>query len=401
LAIVRGGAFILGLAFAACGGGGGGHAPDAGRGVADGAPPDAALPPPVDAAAVWDLGPPDAAPPPDAGCAAPPTGAVVGQVCAPNGRLWLVGATVTVEWTDACTGEARVAEATTDASGRFAFDALPAGPQVVHIARGSFRGERAVQVNPGEIVDLSAGDRKACLSAEATRLAVVTGRYDRVQDLLTDLGLDQFDQFDGVEDTAAAEALLTDWDRLRQYDVLFLTCGIAKDAFPRYDDIVANLRRYVAEGGSLYVSDYSYFFFEDAFPDALDFYGDDSDWQAGPLMGGAPQRVQARIGTDELRAYMGADTVDVDFPEDGTVRTEHWVVAQSAAPDVTVLLAADVVLCASHRFCGPGPMLADVPLLVSYRPPGAMGVAVFTSFHDEANLSPDIERVLFYLVFVL
>ncbi len=378
-----------------------GEPPDADvRSIADArvSAPDAG---PVDALVLWDFQPPDAAPPPDAGCVPPGAGAVVGQVCAPNGRLWLVGASVTVEWTDACTGESRAATAVTDESGAFRLEDLPAGAHLLRIERGSFRGERVVTVRAGAEIDLSAGDRKTCLSADATRLAVVGGRYDRVQELLVDLGLSEFDLFDGVDDVAGTEAFLADAERLAQYDVLFLNCGIRKDAFTRYDDVVAGLRRFVADGGSVYVSDYGFFFFEDAFPEALDFHGDDAEWQGEARMGAAPQRVHARIVSDELRAFMQAEAVDVDFPEDEQVRTAHWVVAESAGPAVTVLLEGDVQLCVGPRSCAPGGRVERAPLLVSYEPEGASGVVVFTSFHQEANLSAEIERVLFYLVFML
>jgi hypothetical protein len=399
---VRRAIFLLALLASGCDDDGGGGAPDADvRAVGDARvpPPDTG---PVDALVVWDTLPPDAAPPaPDAGCVPPGPGAVLGQVCAPNGRIWLVGAAVTVEWRDACTGEARSASTVTDGDGVFRLDGLPAGSHLLRIERGSFRGERVVTVRAGAEIDLSAGDRKTCLSAEATRLAVVGGRYDRVQELLVDLGLREFDLFDGVEDVAGTEAFLADAGRLADYDVLFLNCGIRKDAFARYDELVANLRAFVAGGGSVYVSDYSFFFFEDAFPEALEFHGDDADWQGEARMGRAPQHVRARIVSEELRAFMGADAVDVEFPENAEVRTAHWVVAESAAPGVTVLLEGDVQLCVGPRSCAPGGSVERAPLLVSYEPEGASGVVVFTSFHQEVNLSAEIERVLFYLVFML
>lgn len=392
---MRGGAWLIGsaLLLVACGDEGGGAAPAPPRAVGG---VDAA--PDADPVRVWDAGPPDDA---DAGCRSPGIGSVIGQVCAPNGRIWLVGATVSITWTDPCTGEEHVVEASTDADGAFRLDGVAAGYRVLRIRRGSFSGDRGVQVPEGETVDLSAGDRKTCLTAGETRLAVVTGRYDRVQEILGDLGL-TFDLVDGVDDVAAAEALLTNPERLGAYDILFLNCGIDKDAFARYPDVVAGLRRFVAEGGSLYVSDYSYFFFEDAFPEAVDFYGDDTDWEAGPRMGGAPQEVEARILTDELRAFMGADTLPVVFPEDEEVRTAHWVVAEGIGPGVTPLLEADDVrLCASPRSCIPGDTLPSAPLLVSHQPAPGAGVVVFTSFHQEVNLTEAIRRVLFYLVFML
>lgn len=127
----------------------------------------------------------------------------------------------------------------------------------------------------------------------APAMAVVTGDYDRMEDLLAKLGFGEVDEtgrlvagtegfalYDGngtlSESYKDADLLFTDVNELKKYGIIFINCGTWFESLLTDTDMEANLRTYVEDGGRLYVTDLSYDYIEQAFPSFVDFYGSDA-----------------------------------------------------------------------------------------------------------------------------
>ena len=70
-----------------------------------------------------------------------------------------------------------------------------------------------------------------------------------------------------------------DYEDFADNDILFINCGSHEWALQQGEQeeiaqALENLRRFVREGGSLYLSDWAYDLFEVLFPDAVQCFGD-------------------------------------------------------------------------------------------------------------------------------
>lgn len=295
-------------------------------------------------------------------------------------------------------------------------------------------------------------DESSC-SFDIANMAVVTGAYDDIQNVLAKLGygdvtgegeLDMegdfdFDMIDGtneLDDEAFTnfEDLVADIDLLNQYDILFINCGNSDESLSTDPEVLANLQEYVDNGGKLYVTDWSYMFIEQSFPDFMDFVGGGDD----PETGETPI-TSAKIGTGGITSDATVEdatmaewldhvtvnegdieedcyTLDEELAnahdgarnEDGTVTIgdflSAWVVMQGIHDGVTE--EPTIWLTGPVDYYDPDTFLssqADVPLSVT-RSQGE-GEILYSSYHT-AHSCPTQgfwpqERVLQYLVFEL
>ncbi|HEY1101599.1 MAG TPA: carboxypeptidase-like regulatory domain-containing protein, partial [Myxococcota bacterium] len=203
-------------------------------------------------------------------------GTVAGRVCAPDGETWLSGAEVYVELADGT----RVA-VTTDADGRYTLINVPVGRQTVHVVKGSFTSNFQVDVYEDQTTTVP--EDECTITPVGLRVAVVTGTYDHVEDVLTSIGveadhIDIYESFYGGFSNWV-DQLLVPAGVLEQYDIVFLNCGLADTKFFgqfRSQQAIDRLRTFVANGGSVYASDWAYNVVEAVWPDFIDFLGDES-----------------------------------------------------------------------------------------------------------------------------
>jgi hypothetical protein len=342
------------------------------------------------------------------------TGFITGSVCDPTGS-GVGGALVTAKWKFEVDGVTQDEVFTTDTvtlpDGTFVLDPISPTPAVEvsvvveadgQIARWDQQRVVARRDNPDGLV--LTGDDGACkplLPDDDRRYAVVTGFYDRIEDFLTRDGISVV-PINGDGDWA--EEFFGSLDNLEQYDVIFINCGADEVEFAGPAGLSANARRnlrtYIAQGGGLYVSDWAYEIVEQAFPDRIDFFGDDNVHDAAEMGVGGTYR--ARVldpGLGDFLAQSGfdGDAVDIDFSfQAGSVIT-------SVAPGVTTFLEADM----QYRTDSPDPILRDTPVTVGFHE--GRGRVIFTSFHQETNpdagttevLDGPEDAVLRYLVFNL
>jgi len=339
---------------------------------------------------------------PDAGS----TGFITGKVCEP-GTLDqpLVGADVTVRYTGSDGTTYFDGPFVTLADGSFILD--PIGPTVatnvvVKATKDDFaftwnvdRVLARVDTN-GAGVDLTAD--VACqplVPDDDRRYLVVQGQYDRIEQVLSRMGLENVDLHDGVPaELNWAESLFQTQDIINDYDVVFVNCGVEELEFARglSGNATRNIRRYVEQGGSLYVSDWAYELIEQAFPEKINFFGADDEHDAAQVAIGGSYNARVIDGglADEVGQSM---TIDFSF-QLGTVISE-------VAPDVTIYLETDMQY---RREVGDdviADILPDTPVTVGFR--HGLGKVIFTSFHQEEDedLDGPEDAVLRYLVFEL
>ncbi|MFO0870548.1 MAG: hypothetical protein U0935_16595 [Pirellulales bacterium] len=217
------------------------------------------------------------------------------------------------------------------------------------------------------------------------RLAVTPADFDDMGRLLRELG-------EGYAyDNLALDELL-DADKLKQYDVIFATCGGAPDSWlgeavgagernsrvyiikPEVGEKLRSaLRGFVQNGGTLYASDWRYQIVSIAFPELV---------SASKIAQGDRQEVQAEVVDDGLREVVG-EKIPLNFDQEG------WYPAAFRSSDAKVYVrGAYQALRAGQE---------ESPLLV--RVPFGQGSIIFTSFHNEAVNSEIETKLLKYLVF--
>ena len=352
----------------------------------------------------------------DATC---PAGSAVGTICTPNDDP-IPGAQVVAHTRD-CAGAAIQVRASTDPTGYFRLDGLAPGPTTVDVSSGSFIGQFHVEVEADRAVTVAEqGSPKACLPTNAARLAVLTGDYDDIGAVISELGF-EYDDFCGTyEAHLPARQLLHDQGRLFQYDVVFINCATGIDLrgeSPEAVRIRSNLREFVARGGSIYVSDLAAGVIDSLWPGRITFDATGTLLQVDPcctcvecadeclvdppsppsrrcpdpnaLQGvcrdpggltghGLVGEMEAQLVSPILREAVGEDALMITF------ELNNWMQIADVAPGVEVLVSAQ-----------------GRPLMVRFRPSTNAGQVAYTSFHNHAQATLPMLAILRSLVFSL
>ncbi len=301
---------------------------------------------------------------------------VKGRICDPSGGSWVAGALVYVEVDE--NGDGTVdyrRETTTDVEGRFTLTGLPAGTHTVHVEKGSFTHEFDVTLQGGmyEMPDAE------CIPPDDVKIAVVTGAYDSIEHVLDRMGF-EYDLYSGEYDWSGESEgikLLKNANQLGQYDLVFLNCGMDDSwTFSDTNTVGNNLRKFVVNGGSVYASDWSYYTFEVAFPDALTFVG--SDNMSGAAYQGMDGYLTAQVLDANFQVVLGKNSAQINYD------LAAWAVAESAKNDVDVLLEGTAQLYM-------GGAVSKSPLAAYVEPNGRF---VYTSFHNEPQTTGDMDKML-------
>lgn len=288
-------------------------------------------------------------------------------------------------------------------------------------------------------------------------MAVVTGYYDEIQNVLAKLGYGTVDST-GVLETPTTEAevsaldftlidgtgyldddlfdnfedFISDIDNLTPYDIIFINCGNSdEDLATTYKAV---LQEYVEGGGKLYITDWSYMFVESPFPSFMDFMGggDDlstSEWPTtSAKIGDSDITSDATVNDATLKAWLGDDDVTVndgdmsDYEDcyglddtlinakEGALNADETITIGDFLSDWVVMDGAHTGVDIDPKIWITGPVsytgssgTVDEPLTVT-REEGE-GRILYTSYHT-AHSCPTTgfwpqERILQYLVFEL
>ena len=329
----------------------------------------------------------------------PQPGSISGRVCDPSGNgTGLYGARVFVGVT---LSDGTVAERSTvtDGEGRFIIEDIPAGTYVVEVERGSFT-QNVVDVVVEEEIETEINAE--CIEAREVSMVVFDG-HDNVQDVLSRLGFTNFDVIptfhrrqDRDEDTESW--LIThfgNYENIADRDIIFINCGAHEWAleeadFDEVNDALENLRRFVREGGSLYMSDWSYDIFERLYPEAVEWVGDDTTRNDAEV--GISQNFLGSIADATIEGDIGVARASLRY-ELGRIATPAELGAGSRA-----LVTADIEIEG-------GEVLADTPVLFEHKPidlpPNSDGRVIFTTFHNGEGNTEDMDAVLRAIVFSL
>lgn len=275
-----------------------------------------------------------------------------GRFLAPNGSTPVAGAFVYVASGDCWAG--------TDQDGNFTVKGLPLGETQVRAEKGLFRSEATA--TPGSTT------LSLQVDPSAVPLAYVAGSFDTVQFVLERLGFHP-DQID--EDSLSS-------DVLAKYAAVFLNCGL--NEVPAEDpDVQQALKGYVEGGGVLYASDWAEIYVKEAFPGKVNFLGLD------PRVGEVGTH-EAKVLDEGLARALGRSTASITF--DAAI----WAVIDSVPASTRVLVSGPATTV-------DGATLSDRPYLVQFE--AGKGRVTYTSFHNEAQTTGDMDTLLEQLLFQL
>lgn len=331
----------------------------------------------------------------------PDPGAIAGRICDPAEARGIYGARVWVTQ-DLGGGSERDIDTVTDGDGRFLLENVPVGSYDLFVTRGSFRATvEAIEVFEDEVTEL---DESTCIEPEVT-FTVYDG-HDSVELVLGRIGyevanlVDTKHENDEHDDTTPSWLVeqFGDYATFKDNDILFINCAAHEWALDNaspteVSEVLENLRRFVAEGGSIYLSDWSYDLFELLYPDAVDWFGDDeveNDAQRG--------RAQDFLGDvldEDMQAILGRDRASLKY-EQGRIAIPLALGAGSRA-----MITADITVDDS----GTDRAFAGVPVLLEHRPPTldgqAEGRVIFTTFHNGSDNTEAMDEVLRAIVYSL
>ncbi len=379
-------------------------------------------------------------------------GTVEGVVYAPDGTTVIAGALVYVPVNQ--TRETKVSRqagtppeqsytsTTSGPDGRFRLSDVPSGPVLIRFLKGAFSLARVVSVTAGQTTALAKADTTfPATGTGAARLAVVTGSFDRIENVLAKLGLGTTDEFGSLqfgtqkfdiyngggnspEGAPTARGLLEDPARLAQYNIVFINCGADEEPLDS-QQVRANLRNYVSNGGSLYVTDLAYDYVEQIFPGAIDFLGSDNTPADQPEQQGVAElgeggATDASVLDATMQAWLGSRNA---LTAGGAVHIDGLiggfaVMNQLLAPNGKEWIRGPVSFSEPGRSAAAGSgghshqqrptsrasrAQGIKPLTVTF--PFGAGRVLYTSYHTvEADKGGDLlpqEQVLAYLMFEL
>lgn len=318
------------------------------------------------AALLLGCGPADSDPP-FPGDTTPPL--LEGAFCVPTGNGFF-DATVRVLDEDGGT----VAEATTDYEGSFKLEDIPSGLYTVEATRGHHRVETSIDFDAEEGMHFE----PVCGEATHGNRVVVEGELDTIESVIGGLGYSYLAV--GIQSNEPELDYLTYLrfpSRLSDYDTIFFNSGMDDEWRFYEDDVVENLTNFVAGGGSLYASDRAYWLVELLDPEALDFAGEDSNYNEALVGAGG------FYGTTVHSPGLGEAFPD----EEAALKLEEgFALIDSVRDDVDVLLEIDLD--------GDSP----VPVAARWVPFEGGGTVVFTSTHNNKQLDSYGWNILFEIV---
>lgn len=335
----------------------------------------------------------------------PQPGAISGRVCDPSAAQdGIYGARVYVV-VEVTADSTREITTVTDSEGNFLLEGVPAGTYTVYVERGSFRTELPeVTVEEELTTEL---DTDACLAPTTVTMTVFEG-HDSVEEVLERLGyldytmVPTFYRPQDRDDTTPSwivEAFYR-YEDFAANDILFINCGAHEWALDRATEeelaiAFENLRRFVVEGGSIYLSDWSYDLLEALYPDAVDWMGADALYNDAEH--GLAQFFVGEVLDTEIAAVLGLDRASLRYEQN------RIAIPETLGEGANALIVADIEV---EDIDGQSLELLDVPVLFEFRPPvltpnAQPGRIIYTTFHNGSSNTPDMDEVLRAIIFAL
>lgn len=230
------------------------------------------------------------------------------------------------------------------------------------------------------------------VTAPLNRMVVKHTTYDGVISVAT-----WDEDYDAESVSRKVEGLLGSYDELALHDTVMIAsgtrgCGVREYNGLNADDhlvtdpaVLENLREYVRRGGTVVATDWSYDLIEAAWPDYIDFHGDDEAIDSAQR--GEITTVTAEVANEQLAFDLDQDQVALSY------NFSNWAVPESVSPEASVWFAGDVEVRLPD---GAGvEAIGGAPLLVSFEPYGPeLGRVVYASFHFDAQTAEVLDTTL-------
>ncbi len=317
---------------------------------------------------------------------------IKGRVCDPVKNQWMEGATVYTHIVSDAGELLGTVTTTTDANGYYELDGLRDGLiYKVYVQSGS-------SVIAEYDVDLTAGGEAdvpepTCGGSVSGTVAVITGSYDTMGDVLTAAGITSYTLIDGSDGASLVE-FLSSVDNLSPYQTVYFDGGhVEEDVIYDTDGsdtagnvplVLTAIHDYVAGGGKVVASDWSYDVVEQVWPDQIEFLGDDTVPNAAQL--GVPMVIQATVADSNLAAAVGDTSQKVTFDLD------TWPVIESVSGSGTVLQKGDITYQEGLTTTNE----TNKPLSVSFT--AGSGSVVYMSWRMAANTDAKATAAIQYII---
>jgi len=186
---------------------------------------------------------------------------------------------------------------------------------------------------------------------------------------------------------------------LEKYDAVYINCS--GDAESPSDEVVSAVKQYVKNGGVVYASDFAAGVVNKAFPGKINFYGGD----VSSAHVGTTGEVTAKVVDSGLASVLGKSSVTINYDMGA------WVVVDSAGTGTRVLMTGDVPATSYDAsayqnldYSDPEKLkeamdkmqssntLSNKPLVLTFSE--GKGEVLYTTFHNEAQLSKDVEAII-------
>lgn len=270
------------------------------------------------------------------------------------------------------------------------------------------------------------------------RVAVVEGTNDNIEDILGKIGFGTMSGSsfgspqgeNGIEitmyDYSTVMNLLNNITEMRKYHIIFFPCAVTMsniDTQLQNQTVLANIRRYVSEGGKLYVTDWSGELADRAFPQQIQLGDSGADsvgtydpmtfggslTSVGDADGGLYDNPDGKAEDPDLAAWLGTQMgpsesggVGMYNPNQFEVTDNwNWISSLNMVMKGTDMMGMPVYDKPKAWVTGSKPGTAtQKPQAVTYEPIGC-GKVLYTTFQT-AN-SPHVglypqERILIYLI---
>lgn len=345
---------------------------------------------------------------------------------------------------------------TTDARGVFVLPNVAPGRRRLVIEKAQFRREVMIDVP---------ADAPVAVSAEVTtlpsrhapaeglwipRVAIAIGDSDHLADIFAKMGIlalgpthealeasfddtDQIDLWGNPIDPpypsrhqGSITDLFGDLDTLRRYHVVFVPCNFESDVAALTPQVRQNIRDYVAEGGKLYVTDWSAEWMDAAFPGFVAF---DPSHDTTPEMAASGTinpgdgdfghfAASARATDPELAAWLDGQRAPLVIPQgdeaagfpstyvDGEIDADDFVIEGNwnlirSLPEVTIGTdeAGDPIVETATTWISGDFQGTYYPHTVTFEP--SCGRVLYSTYHTAQKPHPGLvpqERVLLHLI---
>lgn len=209
-----------------------------------------------------------------------------------------------------------------------------------------------------------------------SKLAVTPKGYDDMGQVLEKLG------YGATEITIKN---LEDQSVLSKYDAIYINCSNSVSYAD--DTAVTAIKSYVQNGGTIYASDWASTVIDKAFPGKINFYGSSDKKSYSASQVGNEGEQTAKVVDSGLQAILGKKEVKVNFD------MGSWAVIDSVGGGTKVYIKGPASILDYNNVDGGGKStLKDKPYVVSFTE--GKGQVLYTSFHNEAQNTEDMEKIL-------